>query len=151
MSKKETFQILLAEFTAQANRLIKAAHDAHENSTGDEVKAEGKYDTRGAEASYLAAAQAEQAEQAQKGLDDLGSYVIKDFDYDDIIALGALVETELEGEITYYFLLPHGGGVTGEHEGFDVNILTPEAPLYQELLGAKAGSMAGDLMILSVE
>ena len=151
MSKAETFQAVLSEFSAQVTRLVKAAQDAHKNFTGDEVKSEGKYDTRGTEAAYLAGAQAEQAEKAQSALADLQSYQPRDFDFDDVIALGAIVETEQDGELTYYFLLPHGGGVTVEHDGFDCSVLTPDAPLYQQLLGHRAGETLGDLLLLGLE
>lgn len=151
MSKRQTFQRVLSEFEGQVTRLVKAAQDAHRNSTGDEVKSEGKYDTRGTEAAYLAGAQAEQAEQAQTALADLKSYDPREFDYNDPIGLGALVETEQNGDLGYYFLLPHGGGVTVEHDGFDASVLTPDAPLYQQLLGHKAGETLGDVLILGLE
>ena len=151
MSKQETFVRIHAAYKEQAGRLIKAAQDAHAASTSEEAKAEGKYDTRGTEAAYLAGAQAEQAEHAQRALAELESFKPKDFDYDDTIALGALVETEKSGAITYYFLLPHGGGITDEHEGFDLNVLTPDAPFYQNLLGQKAGATVEQTLILGVE
>src|SRR5690606_41710128 len=51
-----------------ANAMLAAAQATREDATHEDNKAENKYDTRGLEASYLAEAQARQAEEAGIGL-----------------------------------------------------------------------------------
>ena len=130
-----------------------AAKDAKENATGDQTKSDGKYDTRAIEASYLAGAQAEQATQLAEAVRRFETFDPPAFGEGDAIALGALVEAEQDGEINYYLLAPAGGGLTVDHDGFDLAVLTPESRLYQAMLGAHAGDLLEDppLMILAVE
>ena len=151
MAKSETFQSVLVAYAAQVERLKKAADAAHADSTSEEMKAEGKYDTRGTEAAYLAEAQVTQARKAQEGLAALQDFSPKDFDEDDEIGLGALVEVEKGGELSYFFLLPHGGGVTMDHHGFELTVISQQAPLYEQLIGCRVGDMVDELMILDLE
>ena len=66
----------------------------------------------------------------------------------EAVRLGTLVETEQEGQIVFYLLAPAGGGYTVEHEGFDCTVLAPESPLYQNLLGARAGDVFDSMSLL---
>ena len=59
MNKSAIVESLRQQLKAQYERAIKALEGAHEAATGEDTKAESKYDTRGLEASYLAAGQAE--------------------------------------------------------------------------------------------
>lgn len=139
MSKQHIVQQLTEQINIQLNTMTEAAKASHDASTGEEAKAEGKYDTRGLEASYLAEAQAEQCRKLEHSL-----RVFKSLEYEDLpagsaIEPSALVETELNGTIAYYLLTPCAGGMTIEYEGFDLTTLSPEAPLYQSLLGHHTG------------
>jgi len=55
MNKSAIVKSLRQQLNAQYERAIKALEGAYEAATGDDTKAESKYDTRGLEASYLAA------------------------------------------------------------------------------------------------
>ena len=61
------------------------------------------------------------------------------------------MELECDGNIEYYFLLPCGGGITLEHEYGDIVTLTPDAPLYQSILGQSPGSLVGEQNSLILE
>lgn len=153
MSKQNIVNQITEQIKSQLNTMTDAARASHEASTGEEAKAEGKYDTRGLEASYLADAQAEQCRKLEHSLHIFKSLVYDDLPAGSPIEPSALVETELNGTIAYYLLTPCAGGITIEHEGFDLTTLSPEAPLYQSLLGHHIGEKLDQppLLILDVQ
>ena len=53
------------------------------------------------------------------------------------IALGALVESEEDGESRAFFVAPHGGG-TALGSG-TVQVITPQSPLGRALIGKRLG------------
>ncbi|MEM7697367.1 MAG: transcription elongation factor GreAB [Verrucomicrobiota bacterium] len=141
MNKTELVQLLIAELQNQLNRARGALESATEGATGDDSKAESKYDTRGLESSYLAAGQAEQVDSLEQQLSAVEAASFPEFDFDDPVAAGALVEVERAEESAYYLLAPGGGGLMIESEDCPpVTILGPEAPLRQALLGMKVGT-----------
>ncbi len=153
MNKTAIVDSLRAQLKAQYERAVAALAGAHEAATGDDAKAEGKYDTRGLEASYLAAGQATQADELKQSLVLFESFEFPDFDLDDPIAPGALVEGELDGETVFFLLAPAGGGLTCESaEGETVTILGPAAPLRGQLIDRSAGDILENppLMILEI-
>ena len=105
MEKRTLITALRSELDRQYQRAVAALAGAHEAATGADTKAENKYDTRGLEASYLAAGQADQAESLLRGITLLSGFEFPDFDIDDPIAPGALVEVEIEEEIQYLSLI----------------------------------------------
>ena len=153
MTKNDLFPALIAILEDQLASMRHALQDSRENATGDETKSEGKYDTRATEAAYLAEAQAEQAEQMAEGIATLKAFTPPDYQLTDPIGSGALVETDLDGDTLFYLLAPAGGGTTLDFLGCELTVLTPDAPLYQQLLGRKAGESLHDppLLLLGVE
>lgn len=152
MSKQDIVQRITEHLRQQLDTMTQAAKAAHEASTGEEAKAEGKYDTRGLEASYLADAQAEQCQHLAHSLHVFESLTMEDLTPGSPVEPGALVETEQDGTMGYFLLTPCAGGITLEHEGFDLTTLSPEAPLYQNLLGCQVGDLldSPELMILDI-
>ena len=139
MSKQALIRQIRSSLEKQLAVTLAAAEDARENATGDETKSDGKYDTRAIEASYLASAQAEQAGKLAESVQLLTVFDPAPFNEDDEVGAGALVETEHDGNITFYLLAPAAGGCTVAYDGFDCTVLTPDSPLYQELLGSRVG------------
>ena len=68
MTKQEAIEQFTAKLRQQLSSMMEAAKNTHEAATGQESKQEGKYDTRGLEASYLAGAQAQQTEKLTESL-----------------------------------------------------------------------------------
>lgn len=142
MNKARIVAALVAELRLRYERAVAALAGAREAATGADTKAENKYDTRGLEASYLAAGQAEQAEDLLRALHAVETFDFTDADPDDPITLGTLVETEQENELRHYLLAPAGGGIvieTGESES--VTVLGPASPLATALIGRTAGTI----------
>jgi hypothetical protein len=133
--KSHLLEIIRAELRANLERLVRAATEAHAAATDPGSKAEGKYDTRSLEASYLAAGQARQVDELAASLRTFESLSLPVFEPHHAIDAGALVETQLHGETSYFLLVPTAGGLDLLHEGRQITLLTPESPLYQRLLG----------------
>ena len=140
--KDRLLEAVCAELRSRFERLTRAARETHAAATDPGSKAEGKYDTRSLEASYLAAGQARQVDELA---DDVGIFeklVLPAFGMEDEIGAGALVEVELGGESAWYLLVPGAGGLEVEWEGREVTLLTPSSALYRTLLGMRSGESA---------
>jgi hypothetical protein len=128
-----------AELRTRLEVLARAAMDAHAAATDPGSKAEGKYDTRSLEASYLAAGQARQVEEFVEALRIFESLTLPDFGDDDPIDAGALVTVDLGGETSCFLLVPASGGLEVFHEGREITLLSPESSLYRKLAGLLVG------------
>jgi hypothetical protein len=128
-----------AELRARLERLSKAAFEAHAAATDPGSKAEGKYDTRSLEASYLAAGQARQVDELAAFVRIFETLILPDFAADEEIDAGALVGADLNGESACFLLVPTCGGMVVSHEGREITLLTPESALYRKLLGMRVG------------
>lgn len=152
MDKSMLVAALINELRLRYDRAVSALSGAREAATGADTKAENKYDTRGLEASYLAAGQAEQADDLSRALHLVEQFDFPDFDLDDPIAIGALVETEQNDELRHYLLAPAGGGIVLEsHDGCPVTVLGPASPLASKLIGQVSGSILHDPEIFILE
>ncbi len=107
------------------------AERARDEATHAETRSEGKYDTRGLEASYLAAGQGERVMELRQALGGLHGVA------HDATAVGSLVR--VSG--TWYFMLPSAGGASVTVEGVEVRVLTPRSPLGEVLLGLSPGDI----------
>ncbi len=137
--KPALLNIIRTELKARLDRLARAAMDAHAAATDPDSKAEGKYDTRSLEASYLAAGQARQVAEIAEAVKIFDALSLPKFAIDDAIAMGALVEVESEGESSHFLLAPAAGGMAVEIDGLEITLLTPASKLYQNLLGKRTG------------
>lgn len=153
MTKSDLFPRLIAILEDQHAVMRHALEESRENASGDETRSEGKDDTRATEAAYLAEAQAEQAEHMAEAIVSLKAFTAPGYQLTDPIGPGALVETDLDGETLFYLLAPAGGGTTLDFLGCELTVLTPDAPLYQQLLNRTAGESLQDppLLLLGVE
>lgn len=136
--KLRLLEQIRAELRVSLERLSKAAYEAHAAATDPGSKAEGKYDTRSLEASYLAAGQARQVDELAASLRTFEALTLPDFTPGEAIDAGALVEAELNGEISHFLLVPTSGGTVIHHDGMEITLLTPESPLYRKLVGMRA-------------
>lgn len=127
------------ELRSRLDRLSKAACEAHAAATDPGSKAEGKYDTRSLEASYLAAGQARQVDELAESVRIFETLSLPDFGMDAEIDAGALVEVDMAGEEAFFLLVPTSGGLVVVHEGVEITLLTPASALYLNLLDLRVG------------
>jgi hypothetical protein len=139
MNKRAIVKKIITQLNDDMALSVKAARTAHEEAIHEESKAEDKYDTRGLEAGYLASGQARQAAETEKAIAQYETLTLRKFGAKDPIDLTALVELESDGERIFYFLGPVGGGLELTHDGKQVLVITPQAPLGLNLIGKKQG------------
>lgn len=142
--KSELFQTIIRELETHINQLRAAAGEAHSAATDPDSKAESKYDTRSLEASYLAEGQAQQLTALQSEMDLLKRFETRDYDLNEPISLGALVETDLDDYTEWFILLPSAGGRTIVWEDREITTLSPSSKLYQLLSGQSLGDIIED-------
>ena len=138
-------QALVRELRAAVAREIAvitlAARSAHAQATHEESRPENDKDTRALEASYLAGAQAERSRELEKVENALGFLTLRSFGEDDPIALTAIIELSIDSASQHYFISPVGGGMRVKVAGVDVQVVTPQSPVGQALLGRTAGDV----------
>jgi hypothetical protein len=149
--KAELLEKIRIEMKGRLERLARAAMDAHAAATDPDSKAEGKYDTRSLEASYLAAGQARQVDELAEAVRIFEAFTPQDFSMDDPIGMGALVEADIRGESSLLLLVPAAGGMVLDMGGEEITLLTPASSLYQKLLGMRAGDFLEELELLVIE
>jgi transcription elongation GreA/GreB family factor len=140
MDKSLLRQAIVAKLTAELDTITRAAHMARDEATSEESKAEGKYDTRGQEAAYLAEGQARLALELQETIAAYQTLSLRDFSPGDAIDIGAVVTLTARGKSHDYFLGPRSGGLDIEVSGRSLVIVTPQSPLGRQLPGLRAGS-----------
>ena len=139
MNKRTLVEKIIAQLAEEVESYARSARASQAEATDEQSKAENKYDTRGLEASYLAHGQSRQAAETEEAIGQFRGMVLRNFEADDAIDIGALVEVDRQGEVARYFIGPRAGGTEIVHAGKTVLVITPQSPLGQQLMGAKAG------------
>jgi hypothetical protein len=140
MNKQKVVELIHDELRAQFELVKRAADSAREDATDEESRARSKYETQGLEASYLAAGQAGRAEEIALAMQTINAEPFPPYGATDAIDEGALVEVDLAGNHEWFLLTPCCGGLTLDVEGKEVTLLSPGAPLREELLGLGKGA-----------
>lgn len=130
MNKERAVTAVRAVLSAALDAALAGAESARDEATHGESRAENKYDTRGLEASYLAAGQAERVLELRAALAALEARG------GERVGVGSLVRTDGGA---WYLVAQGAGGVRVELDGHTVSVLSPDAPLGRALLGCEPG------------
>lgn len=141
MDKRKLITLIQEDLALELQTLLEAARSAHLAATHEESRPEDQHDTRGIEAAYLAGAQAQRAAEIKRQLLIFKFLPVREFGPQDPIGPGALVELELNRTRSFYFLIPQGGGLVTNLDGRPVQVITPQSPIGEALLGRKAGDV----------
>lgn len=137
MNKSQLRDLFIAKVQEELAQVLKAANSAIEAATHEENKAEDEHDTRGLEASYLAAGQSKRAEELSALIQMLKALNGDPQNFKKVV-LGALVTLEMEAagktKKLYCWFVSHGGGMSVPYQGKTVTLMTPGSPLGEELL-----------------
>ncbi|HWU44008.1 MAG TPA: GreA/GreB family elongation factor [Bdellovibrio sp.] len=142
MDKAKLIEHIREQLTKDLAVLKAAARATAEAATHEESKPENEYDTRGLEASYLAGAQSKRIVETEELLVLYKHVELKNFSTSDVISSTALVEVELNDKKNFFFILPKGGGINVDFAGKRIQVVTPNSPLGEALLGLKVGQVA---------
>lgn len=142
INKSELVRHIIDVLEQDLAAISAAAKETYQAATNEESKPENKYDTRALEASYLAGAQAKRVRDLEATLGIFKTLRPKTFSIDHAIESTALVEVELQGKRSWIFLVPARGSLTVEFGGRSIQVITPQSPLGEGLLGLGVGDVA---------
>lgn len=141
--KSEVIEQIENELRRELVTLTQAARFAHEAATHAESRSEDQHDTRGIEASYLAGAQAARAAEIERQLQIFQKIPRTPANPLSPISSGALIELrENLGKTSVRslcLLSPAGGGIVIRLGDLKVQVITPQSPLGEALLGSRQG------------
>lgn len=117
---------------------------AQEAATHEELQAEGKYDTQGIEAGYLAGAQAKRLQELQAEWTQFQILEkIPDLENSKTVRVGSIVVTETEARKVIFFISNvRGGSTVSLSREEDVSVISPLSPLGKQLMGLEVGDAA---------
>jgi predicted ATPase len=141
VTKAELLECIREELRTRLDRLMRAAREAHQAATDPGSKAEGKYDTRSLEASYLASGQSRQVDELAEALRIFEALTLTDFGVGEPIDAGAWVEVALASGKASFLLAPAAGGMEIPDGASEITVLTPDSPLYRKLSGLRVGDV----------
>jgi len=142
IDKAELVRHIIEVLEKDLAAITAAAKETYQAATAEESKPENKYDTRALEASYLAGAQSKRVRDLEATLGVFKTLRPKTFSEDQMIESTALVEVELQGKQSWVFLVPARGSLTVEFGGRSIQVITPQSPLGEGLLGLGVGDLA---------
>ena len=138
MNKSEVIRKVIEALQSELETYIRAAKFSYTEATAEENRAENKYDTRGLEASYLAAGQANKVAEIERSIEAFREMEGMDLS-DDPIAVGALVELR-QNDCTNHFFIGSSAGGTEVNVGVtEILVITLESPLGEHLAGKCVG------------
>jgi transcription elongation GreA/GreB family factor len=139
MNKRALIQKVITKLNEELAVYFRAAQASRTEATHESSKAENKYDTRGLEASYLARGQSKQAAELETSIEEFEKLVAHKFSANEGIGIGALVELETGGEVSFYFIGPRAGGTEVVQDKKEILVITPQSPLGGQLMNKKQG------------
>ncbi|MAZ48597.1 MAG: hypothetical protein CME65_08535 [Halobacteriovoraceae bacterium] len=139
MLKTKIKEHLLEKAKADLSAALEANESASDYKGSDDLKQEGKYDTRAIEAGYLAGAQAKRVEELKLEVQMIEELPVRDFESGEAAAVGALVKL-LHNEIErLYFLSSTAGGSMLNIDGSPVLVISVFSPIGAGAVNLEAG------------
>lgn len=133
--------LLLEELKTRLKREIEQAKKAFATSrlhaTSEELKADGKYDTRSIEAGYLAGAQKKRVDELELELNLLEEVNIEHSP--DKVSVGSLVLLKFNEQERLYFISSTSGGSMIKIGNHVVLVISAFSPIGSEVIGLEAG------------
>ncbi len=127
---------IIEQLEQELSTAAAASQQAHASATHSENIADNKYDTLAVEAAYLAHGQSMRIEELQQAITLYQHFKRPEFSPGSSIQLGALLSLEDDaGEQCRLLIGPAAGGLSLETDQGKVQVITPNTPLGQVLIG----------------
>ena len=127
---------IVEKLQLELSTAVAASQQAHDSATHSENIAANKYDTLAVEAAYLAHGQSMRIAELKQAIALYQNFQRPTFNPGATIQLGALVRIEDDQEQQRRLLIgPAAGGLSIDSEQGPVQVITPNAPLGQILMG----------------
>lgn len=114
-----------------------ALSTARKHASEEELKSDGKYDTRSIEAGYLAGALQVRATELEQELALLGE-ISFEFDHDQL-SIGSLAEIELNQNKRHYFISSTSGGSLISIDDCPILVISAFSPIAAAAIGLSVG------------
>jgi transcription elongation GreA/GreB family factor len=141
--KKYFIQTLINQLSRELEKSDLIAEKERSYATSKDLQAEGKYDTRKIEASYLAGAQSRRVEELRLNLALMRKFHIDDHSQLEEIKIGSLVTCYRSGQEaakkSYFFISPASGGQILEIDGHNIQLISQHSPIGKALLSIDNG------------
>lgn len=138
INKKLIVEQLIENLNKELALVEAAAKSTKELVTADDLKSEGKYDTRAIEASYLASAQNKRVEEIRLDIQMLEEIELPEVPSKNL-QLGSLGLIKCNNQERYYFLSSTSGGSMLMIDGHAILVISVFSPIGNEALGLSAG------------
>ena len=137
--KEKIKEELLKVANENLDQASKAYESTRELTTSNEMKQEGKYDTRAIESGQLAGAQKVRVEELKLEVQMIEELPVRDLDSDDEVRIGALFKMKLNDKVQNYFLSTTAGGSLLNIDGEVIMVISVFSPIGDAALGLKLG------------
>ena len=142
MDKKALVEEIVRQPESEHASLKAAALETYAAATGEESQPENEYDTRALEASYLAGAQTKRVLDLEAALTTLKFLELKSFGPKSRIEATALVKVDGGEKQSLVFIAPIRASLVVHIGGSTVQVITPQSPLGEALIGLAVGDIA---------
>jgi transcription elongation GreA/GreB family factor len=139
MDKRALIDALRETLSRELADARRVAADTAAAANHPEARPENDKDTRKIELSYLAAGQAARARELESAVALLTSMPVRGFEGSESLQAGAIVDLDVSGKPQRVLLSPAGGGQKLTTPSGEINVITPQSPLGQGLLGKRVG------------
>ena len=137
MDKKQIVKQLEEKVNLELKKITQAYETTKNLVQAGDLKSDGKYDTRGTEANYLADGQRQRIHELEQELELLAD--IPTNKHKDTVAIGSLVDIELNGNTRTYFIAPTAGGTMLSINAQALLVISVFSPIGNAVLGLAKG------------
>lgn len=141
MLKTKILNQLISKAKDDLEKATEASESMNAYKNSDDMKQEGKYDTRAIEAGYLAGAQNRRVEELKLEVKMLEDIPKQNPMNNNEIVIGSLVELELNSKKQFYFLSSTAGGTVLNIDNQIIMVISVFSPLGNEILGLNLGDI----------
>lgn len=138
IDKKKIVEILIEKLNSELKEIEGAAKSTRDLVTADDLKSEGKYDTRAIEAGYLASAQNKRVEEIKMDIQMLEELSLQ-IEHASKMQLGSLGLIRCNGQERLYFLSSTSGGSMLMVDDHPVLVISVFSPIGDAALGFGPG------------
>ena len=129
---------IVEKLQLELSTAVAASQQAHDSATHSENIAANRYDTLAVEAAYLAHGQSTRIAELKQSIALYQHFQRPTFNSHTTIQLGALVCIEDDqGQQRRFLIGPTAGGLSIDSERGSIQVITPNAPLGQALMGKR--------------
>lgn len=132
---------ILNELRSNVQKELDSAREAFKttksHATEQEMKSEGKYDTRSIEAGYLAGAQMKRVDELELDLGLLDEINLEHMPTD--VSVGSLVEIQLGKMVRHYFISSTSGGTLLNIDNNPILVVSAFSPIGSGAIGLSVG------------